>query len=1279
MTQQSGSTPFAFFSSFIADHTKDFTGREWVFAEIDRWLADPAGPSFFIITGEPGVGKSAIAAWLMQVSDIAAYHFCIARNDPTIDPTLFARSISQQLCRFDGFAAGILKDSNINLRLVQDIQANYGQAIALKIENLVVNAPTPSTAFIHAVLEPLRVLCAGGFDCQIVILVDALDEAARYERNETIVKLLANAGVLPRQVRIVLTSDPEGAALDSFKQQRIQYFPLDAGQPENMNDIRRYVRDQLRANAALRARLAENALNDETFIERVATASEGNFLYLVRQLSAIAAGTQSFDRLEALSQGLDGMYFDFLQRRTAVDKEQPWHFYRPLLGVLAAAREPLSEQQLAGFTGLRDQNVHDILAASRQFLEPKAAEQGRYQFYHQSWIDFLVDRGKAGDFWIDLVPIHRQVGNYYLEQFKSDWSRCDLYGLRYLGTHMRQGKDCKQVGELLEGAFLEQKARQLEKVSALVEAHEFAVFLAHCGEEHWPSLIKAAQDYCGRLKGIHRADQSAAQSKVETLLERQEIQQLEDLVEVEKDEPRQGLLRLAVSVLLDGAGYSDVASSQWKRGSDIARAAKYDHPQRELVEALLTKTDVSSPPLGARQKCSLSEEAVGRGYPSDSALRGTVAHRTVPTGVFLASYVGGYLAQEYGIHLIWALVFYCLSGYLLWLWRPGPQLGNGGIVGIIGVLAIVTVWELLRRVASLTKKAARNWLMRSPLAIYQVFSGMLVAFGDASRSERTAILERAMRLHQALLRARSAPAEPKPSSPWLDIVSQMVKRTISECETPKEAVHWLQVCSDTDVGYELVAVVGEGLDSLKPHWCAPIFSESFRRLPSGQRRYILRVVAQVWDRLADPQALLDGLEGMDMEEESSLEVIGQLSGAPRSFLAKTLLLTLEPSSAVHRRTRVWELGREFGQYLSHAWWQLVRTFRFPLCHLEIVLQSVIWLPLFPGILFIGVLFFYLAIFAVPMLSVNYLAGMTNDPFRLGALRHVDDPLELCHRIEKALSMGGDISSWPSGRVRNTVFAVRLLLQSGPGADLSMQYRARSVPSVLTRLRKERLLPKDPELVLAYMSDPQIIWELANLPEDTSHDKPIAPPTLNAHREQLKRVLPIVSTLRGVVAGSILSCFLYGLPLVTAARLAPVELAGLLTTPGLLVLGCLCVAFTTYQYMPRNPATHSLISRLGIDCDKLPIWLLLIAGTVSLVFVGAVNMGVAVLALMILLLWTNLLIPEFIARWRGANLLYPTRKRLWLQRALMTCTLCMAALVLIVMLVGLSRFAVLMHV
>ena len=91
MNHSTRDSPFEF-STFVADRTRSFTGRKWVFAEIDRWLADSAGPSLLVITGEPGVGKSALAARLTQIRHIAVTHFCIARNATTIDPVVFAQS-----------------------------------------------------------------------------------------------------------------------------------------------------------------------------------------------------------------------------------------------------------------------------------------------------------------------------------------------------------------------------------------------------------------------------------------------------------------------------------------------------------------------------------------------------------------------------------------------------------------------------------------------------------------------------------------------------------------------------------------------------------------------------------------------------------------------------------------------------------------------------------------------------------------------------------------------------------------------------------------------------------------------------------------------------------------------------------------------------------------------------------------------------------------------------------------------------------------------------------
>ncbi len=49
------------FESDIAKLTENFTGRQWVFDDIDRWLQE-SEERFFILTGETGVGKSTIAS-----------------------------------------------------------------------------------------------------------------------------------------------------------------------------------------------------------------------------------------------------------------------------------------------------------------------------------------------------------------------------------------------------------------------------------------------------------------------------------------------------------------------------------------------------------------------------------------------------------------------------------------------------------------------------------------------------------------------------------------------------------------------------------------------------------------------------------------------------------------------------------------------------------------------------------------------------------------------------------------------------------------------------------------------------------------------------------------------------------------------------------------------------------------------------------------------------------------------------------------------------------------
>src|ERR1041385_4853805 len=68
------------FEPFLREKSRDFTGREWLFDEIDEWLRN-GNEKALLITGDPGAGKSAVAAALVRKNSdgqVLAYHCCQA-------------------------------------------------------------------------------------------------------------------------------------------------------------------------------------------------------------------------------------------------------------------------------------------------------------------------------------------------------------------------------------------------------------------------------------------------------------------------------------------------------------------------------------------------------------------------------------------------------------------------------------------------------------------------------------------------------------------------------------------------------------------------------------------------------------------------------------------------------------------------------------------------------------------------------------------------------------------------------------------------------------------------------------------------------------------------------------------------------------------------------------------------------------------------------------------------------------------------------------------------
>ena len=115
------------FTFDIASLTENFTGRQWVFDAIDRWLKE-SDERFFILTGEPGGGESAIAAHLIHTrTDIVAHHFCQLGVEETVNPSRVLRSLAAQLDLNSLFRKSKTAKSNLNQLARDAYTGSYGK------------------------------------------------------------------------------------------------------------------------------------------------------------------------------------------------------------------------------------------------------------------------------------------------------------------------------------------------------------------------------------------------------------------------------------------------------------------------------------------------------------------------------------------------------------------------------------------------------------------------------------------------------------------------------------------------------------------------------------------------------------------------------------------------------------------------------------------------------------------------------------------------------------------------------------------------------------------------------------------------------------------------------------------------------------------------------------------------------------------------------------------------------------------------------------------------
>ncbi|MBD2234615.1 AAA family ATPase [Phormidium tenue] len=465
------------FSNYIADRTLNFTGREWVFEAIQSWLADSNGDRFFLLTGEPGSGKTAIAARLAQFANgekqdqkfdqgfLTAIHFCSARYSTSVDPKNFTESIALQLAQIPAYA-NLLKEigtKQVNIQITQNIGIATNSAVqGVVINNLDVSGVmSAQEAFNLVVLNPLESLYQQGFNDPLVLLVDSLDEALTHVGETKIVDLLSR---IPPSVkaRFILTSRKETQIESELTGVRELFLSATEFETRNREDITVYVKHRLES-LPLPAQTTNDTWRKQQ-ATKISELSEENFLYARFLLDAISSGQQSITELDRLPKGLEALYFDSLRRVVKLGKKDWGSIYAPCLGILSVAQESLTISQIQAFTHNSESLTLECLSDLRQFVDEIKPEKEslvqKYKLYHQSVIDFL---GKKS-----IVIDSKEINNPYYTPEKEQYDRIlqsycpldkawkdiaigdfDEYGLRHLTQHLVKAERTRELHDLL--------------------------------------------------------------------------------------------------------------------------------------------------------------------------------------------------------------------------------------------------------------------------------------------------------------------------------------------------------------------------------------------------------------------------------------------------------------------------------------------------------------------------------------------------------------------------------------------------------------------------------------------------------------------------------------------------------------------------------------------------------------------------------------------------------------------------------------------------------------
>jgi AAA domain len=356
-----------------------FVGRKYVTKAFEQFMGQ-YDQGYFLLMGEPGEGKSTIAA-----------HYA------TTKPCLFYFNV-----RGDRQNTASLFLENICWQLIECYELQKPSALP--------SDATQQNAFLKKLLRD-----ASQKTDKIVIVVDALDEVDLGVQGDSSSNVLYLPQNLPKGVYFFLTLRRD---VEALKHRLVFDTPQESIKledfAESTADIEKYILKFLQDpehKSQITTWRNKHSIGEQELIQTLKEKSVRNFLYISLVLPELAKpdGIYKDDSLKELPQGLT-KHYDRHWVLMEMNREPPPIDRLRIICVICRQTDASSCEQIAFQAGEQEPKVQIILNGWMQFLEQKKNYNPlRYKFYHESYNDFVFSKNEVRSACGDPIETDKRI------------------------------------------------------------------------------------------------------------------------------------------------------------------------------------------------------------------------------------------------------------------------------------------------------------------------------------------------------------------------------------------------------------------------------------------------------------------------------------------------------------------------------------------------------------------------------------------------------------------------------------------------------------------------------------------------------------------------------------------------------------------------------------------------------------------------------------------------------------------------------------------------------